>query len=501
MKWLPLLCALCLLAAAADAHAEPGREHGPVEPVPLPSQARSALARASDYLRSISTEGGYLWRYSPDLRHRLGEEIATPTQIWVQPPGTPTLGEAFLRAYAVTREPRYLGQARAAALALVRGQLQSGGWDYVVEFAPEKRPAWAFRSDPAAAAPGQQNISTYDDDNTQSALRFLLAFVAAAPSAPDQRDADIRDCLQYGLRKLMEAQYPNGGWPQRWNGTPHAPSARPLLKASYPADYPREQPDTNYTGHYTLNDDTQSDAIRTLLEANQRTGRSEYLRAAKRGGDFLLLAQLPEPQPVWAQQYDSEMHPAWARAFEPPSVTSNESAHVVGLLLELFLMTGDPRYIERVPAAIAWFKRSALSPGLWSRLYELQTNRPIYGDRDKRIHYTLQEVSEERRTHYAWQSGFGIPALIERAEQLLHGGRKKWLATQQPATLTPAQKAARAAELEPAVREVIAAQDAQGRWITPAGRKYQGLDGPWVEMGTFNAHLRTLCDYLEAAPR
>lgn len=491
MKPLRLLCALCLLAAApSDAPA-----------APLASQARSALVRATDYLRSISTEGGYLWRYSPDLKRRLGEEIATPTQIWVQPPGTPTLGEAFLRAYSVTREPRYLGLARAAALALVRGQLKSGGWDYLVEFDPEKRAAWAFRSDPAGAAPGQQNVSTYDDDNTQSALRFLLAFVAAAPSAPDQRDASIRDALHYGLRKLMEAQYPNGGWPQRWDGTPHAQRVQSLLRASYPADYPREQPDANYTGHYTLNDDTQSDAIRTLLEANQRTGRSEYLRAAKRGGEFLLLAQLPEPQPVWAQQYDSAMHPAWARAFEPPSVTSRESAHVVALLLDLYLATGDRRYVEPVPAAVAWFKRSALSPGLWSRLYELQTNRPIYGDRDKRIHYTLEEVSEERRTHYAWQRSFDIPDLIERAEQLLAVGREKWLASHKPAPRTPAQKAARASELEPGVRELIGALDAQGRWITPADRKYQGLDGPWVEMGTFNANLRTLCDYLEVAPR
>jgi PelA/Pel-15E family pectate lyase len=493
MKPLRVLCALCLLVAATS--------QARAEVAPLPSQARSALVRATDYLRSISTEGGYLWRYSPDLKNRLGEEIATPTQIWVQPPGTPSLGEAFLRAYAVTREPRYLELARAAALALVRGQLKSGGWDYLIEFDAEKRVAWAFRSDPAAATPGQNNVSTYDDDNTQSALRFLLAFVDTAKSAPDGRDAGIRDSLQYGLRKLLEAQYPNGGWPQRWAGTPHDVDAQPVLKASYPADYPREQPDANYTGHYTLNDDTQSDAIRTLLDAHRRTGRAEYLRAAKHGGDFLLLAQMPEPQPVWAQQYDSAMHPAWARAFEPPSVTSRESAHVIELLLDLYLTTGDKRYIEPVPAALAWFKRSALSPGLWSRLYELQTNRPIYGDRDKRIHYTLEEISEERRTHYAWQRSFDIPAVIEHAEKVLEAGRKKWQASHKPLPLTPAQKVARAAELEPHVREIIGALDKQGRWITPAARKYQGLDGPWVDMGTFNTNLRALCDYLEVAPR
>src|SRR4051794_40052889 len=193
MKPLQLLCALCLLAAAPSAATSEMR----AEVAPLPSQARSALVRATDYLRSLSTEGGYLWRYSPDLKTRLGEEIATPTQIWVQPPGTPTLGQAFLRAYAVTREPRYLALARAAALALVRGQLVSGGWDYLVEFDAERRKDWSFRSDAAAAAPEQKNVSTYDDDNTQSALRFLLAFLDTAKSAPDARDASIRESLQY----------------------------------------------------------------------------------------------------------------------------------------------------------------------------------------------------------------------------------------------------------------------------------------------------------------
>jgi hypothetical protein len=335
-RW-PLLASLVVLSAAV-ARAE--------EAPPLPARARAALERASGYLRSLSTEGGYLWRYSPDLKHRFGEEPATPTQIWVQPPGTPTIGDAFLRVYAVTREPRYLEAARAAALALVRGQLKSGGWDYVVELDPAKRGAWAYRQAPGAPAQpaaGRQpaNVSTYDDDNTQSALRFLLAFVDAAQAAPDKRDGAIRDSLDFGLSKLLEAQYPNGGWPQRWPGTPHDAASHPVLRASYPKDYPREQPDDNYRGHYTLNDDTQSDAIRTLLEAHRRTGRAEYLKAAKRGGDFLLLAQMPEPQPVWAQQYDAAMHPAWARAFEPPSVTSNESAGVVELLLDQYMSTGD----------------------------------------------------------------------------------------------------------------------------------------------------------------
>jgi len=83
-------------------------------------------------------------------------------------------------------------------------------------------------------------------------------------------------------------------------------------------------------------------------------------------------------------------------------------------------------------------------------------------------------------------------------------GRDKWLASHPfpPPPPSAQEKAARKAELEPKVRGLIAALDDQGRWVTPAGkRKVQGLLGPWIEMGAFDANVRTLCDYLEVAPR
>lgn len=353
----------------------------------LATSARATLGRATDYLRSISAGGGYLWRYSADLKHRAGEEVATATQIWVQPPGTPSVGMAFLRAYAVTKDARHLDAARGAADALARGQLESGGWDYVVDFDPAQRARWNYRHDRGTPAAGatQRNISTYDDDNTQSALRFLLAFLDAAKASPDPRDARIREVLDYGLRKLMEAQYPIGAWPQRWDGKPRDPAAFPVTPASFPASYPRTWQREVYYTHYTLNDNTQRDAILTLIDAHKRTGRAEYLAAAKRGADFLVLAQMPEPQPIWAQQYNGANQPAWARAFEPPAVTAGESVGAMRLLVDLYLEWGDERLVKGLPAAIAWYRRSEVAPGRWARLYELQTNKPIYGDRDGKI--------------------------------------------------------------------------------------------------------------------
>jgi mannose/cellobiose epimerase-like protein (N-acyl-D-glucosamine 2-epimerase family) len=104
---------------------------------PLREQAAEALREATAYFRTrVATEGGYLWRYSEDLTRREGERPATDTMAWVQPPGTPTVGMAFLTAYEATGDRAYLDAARETASALVRGQLRSGGWDYAIEFDP-----------------------------------------------------------------------------------------------------------------------------------------------------------------------------------------------------------------------------------------------------------------------------------------------------------------------------------------------------------------------------
>ena len=449
---------------------------------PSPAAVEGALLKATDYLASIATEGGYLWRYSSDLRERFGENKATATQIWVQPPGTPSVGMAFLEAYNATKDEHHLQAAQAAARALTRGQLVSGGWDYLVEFDRGTRARWDYRADRTGAAdPGarRRNTTTFDDDNTQSALRFLLTLLDVATNRPAAELAPLREALRFGLGKMIEAQYPNGGWPQRYDGTPHDPSKYPVRPARIPQDWPHACPKHDYGGYYTLNDDTQRDCILTLLEAWKRLGDRKYLDAAKRGGEFLIRARLPEPQPGWAQQYNPDMEPAWARAFEPPAVCSAESGGAMRTLVDLFLATGEQRFLDPLPAFVSWLKRSALAPDRWARYYELQTNKPLYGDRDGKVHYTLAEISEERQRGYAWQGGYGIPQTIAYYEAVRTQGKDKYLARQRE------RKGPSKSEEERVVR-ILAQQDAQGRW----------LDGNWVHTRTFITNMRALADYL-----
>lgn len=79
-------------------------------------QAIDTLRKACLFYRSkVATRGGYVYYYSTDLQQRWGEGIATNSQIWVQPPGTPTVGLAYLRAYEATGDPYYIDAARDAA--------------------------------------------------------------------------------------------------------------------------------------------------------------------------------------------------------------------------------------------------------------------------------------------------------------------------------------------------------------------------------------------------
>ena len=75
--------------------------------------------------------------------------------------------------------------------------------------------------------------------------------------------------------------------------------------------------------------------------------------------------------------------------------------------------------------------------------------------------------------------------------------RTAWLAAQTPKTLTAAQRAARAESMEKQVRTVIAAQDAQGRWITRGKLETRGMTfGDRVETRTFIDHIGVLSAYL-----
>jgi PelA/Pel-15E family pectate lyase len=163
--------------------------------------------------------------------------------------------------------------------------------------------------------------------------------------------------------------------------------------------------------------------------------------AADRGIECLLKLQIVENgvKTAWAQQYDAlTLEPTSARNYEMASLTSDESYPVAEFFMQLPNPT--PAEVAAVHAAAAWFTKveifgyrygsgnfggdrnnpdgrklmavSGAGP-IWSRYYQIGTDKPIFGDRDKSIHDDVNELSRERRNGYSWYNTAGIATLAE----------------------------------------------------------------------------------------
>jgi PelA/Pel-15E family pectate lyase len=452
----------------------------------LPNQAAQALRHAVDfYHHQVSSHGGYVYRYSADLQKREGEGKTGPDSVWVQPPGTPAVGLAYLDAYERTREPSLLEAAKAAGECLLQGQLRSGGWNASIEFAPEARARFAYRVDPPRKK-RQFNVTTFDDDKTQSALRFL----ARLDQALGFQDARVHEAITFALDAVLKAQFPNGAWPQGYDAFPD-PSQYPVKPASYPEAWPRKHPGGDYWVYYTFNDNAIGDTIDALLMAADVYREPRYREAALKAGEFTLQAQMPDPQPAWAQQYDFDMHPVWARKFEPPAISGGESQGILRALLRLYVETGDRKFLQPVPRAVAYLRRSALPDGQLARFYELQTNKPLYLTRQ----YELTYDDRDMPTHYAFKVASSLEELSRQYDRL--------------APLTPPQlaelRAAKSgqvritAKLEAQVREVVAALDERGAWVEDGRLRYHGEADDTrrvIDSTTFIKNLGLLSRYL-----
>lgn len=451
----------------------------------LPAEVLTAMRDATSFYREqVASHGGYVYFYADDLSQRWGEGPATPDQIWVQPPGTPTVGMAYLEAYQATGEPVYLEAATAAAEALVYGQLDSGGWTNLVDFNPRSPRVAKYRNGKGSG----KNYSSFDDGQSQSALSLLINVDAAL----DFKHQAIHEAAQIGLAAVLGAQFPNGGFPQVWTGPV---AAQPVVQANYPDyDWRTEGRIKNYWDMYTLNDNVTGYIAQTLIDAHRIYGGNRYRAALGKLGDFLVLAQMPEPQPGWAQQYNYAMQPIWARKFEPPGVSGDESQEVLETLMRIAGATGDKKYLEPIPRALAWLERSQLSDKQIARYYELKTNRPLYMTR-RGDTYTLTYNDDGLPAHYGWKTEPRIARIKQQHQALLASAT---LATLAPAPATrPSQ---------PQVRRILATLDEQGRWVSTyrgerlVGQAKMPLGARYLSSELFSRNLTVLSAFVAAGP-
>ncbi|HEX9931821.1 MAG TPA: pectate lyase [Allosphingosinicella sp.] len=338
---------------------------GAAQPALAQSRAEieRTMKRATRFMvEEVSTNGGYVWSYLPDMSRRWGEIEAYPSMIWVQPPGTATMGNLFLDAYHATGDDYYYQAAEQVGSALVWGQHPSGGWNYFIDFAGEAstrrwyetigRNAWRMEEFQHYGA-----NATFDDAGTSEAMQFLLRLYV------EKRDPRWRPAVERSIDFVLESQYPIGGWPQRY---PHS--------ESYPA----------YARLITFNDDVAAENIRFLLMAYQALGETRVMDAIVRGMNVFLVTQLGPPQPGWALQYGLDLQPSGARSYEPNALVTHTTAANIRQLMNFYRLTGETKFLARIPEALDWLDSVRLPAGqergnrAFPTFIEIGTNRPIY---------------------------------------------------------------------------------------------------------------------------
>jgi hypothetical protein len=361
--------------------------------------------------------------------------------------------------------------------------MATGGWGSDFDYDPRSAHKHHFRRDIEAGdtdPAGRHGDSTLDDQKTQSALRFLLELTHCDACKDDK---DLRAALKFGFDGLIAAQAPNGGWPQHYRG-PADPKA-PVKKPSLPNPWPHKWPGIDYTGFYTLNDNNIKVAIQLMLRAYELEKDERYLASAKKGGDFLLLAVLPDPQPVWAQQYNQEMEPVWARKFEPPAACTVETLGALGALNDLYLATNDAKYLAPIKPALAWLEKVKLKDGRWARFYELGTDRPLYC---KAGTYEVTFEDTDLPTHYGFKTESSFERNMTKLKDTLSQDRAEVLRKRADPD-SPKRWASRAKSEVDAVKKALHTQDKKGWW----------LKGDQIDAGLFVEHFESMASYVKAA--
>ena len=464
---LVLACVVAAFASQPFAQATPDR-----------AAVIAAMKKATAYMMDkVSYKGGFVWNYLPDKSRQWGEMEAYPTMIWIQPPGTPVVGHLLLDAYHATKDEYYYHAAEQVASALQFAQHPAGGWNYMADFAGEAslkkwydtvgKNGWRLEE-----FQHYYGNATFDDAGTAESSKFFLRMYL------EKKDPKYKVTLDKAIKFVLDSQYPIGVWPQRY---PPAPAA-PL----------HGMPD--YTGYATFNDEVAAENMDFLLLCYQALGDEKWLDPIIRGMNAFIVTQMGQPQPGWGLQHTLDLLPAAARSYEPKSLTTHTTAINLQLLVRFYRLTGETKFLARIPEAIDWLESLQLPAGVAPpgrnvpTFIALGTNKPIYVHRegsnvvngryyfDENPKNTLQHYSSFRNVNIAAlrkmyaDAKATPPAEVVKTSPLKLGAGK-----------VPIEKYFAVGEAKgDNAAKILASLNEQGYWLAPLGynsHPYKG-DGP-----------------------
>lgn len=278
-------------------------------------------------------------------------------------------------------------EAKALGADILKYQLKDGGWRKDMANEELTSGSWAK--------------STLDNDTTTSQIRVLAKLYENTGNKKY-----LKACLN-GIDLLLEGQYSNGGWPQVFDdaGTYHA--------------------------HITYNDGAMIHVLYLLKEVSEKSGDFKFVSddyaekaavAVEKGVECILETQIVVDgvKTAWCQQHDEfTLKPTNARAFEPAAISASESVGIVNFLKSL--PNKSDEVVESINSAIKWMDEVKIygikiiktdddrivvedpeAGPIWARFYQIETNKPVFGDRDGSVHYDMMKISQERREGYSW---------------------------------------------------------------------------------------------------
>ncbi len=341
---------------------------------------------------------------------------------------TPTMPKEGRGGLALNKPAEWFATDEAKKIAdnVVSFQTPAGGWSKNMNYADHARqPGERFAPGNAASAataavtaaahsedndkpadPSWHYVGTFDNNATTSQIRFLAKIATALG---ERSGEPYRAAVRRGLDYVFAAQFPNGGFPQV---------------------YPLEG---GYHDAITYNDNALINILEFLRDVADAKAdfafvsaevRARATAALDRSLACILATQIVVDgrRTVWCQQHDAlTLAPTSARNYEMPSQSGSESDDV--MLYLMGIPSPSPAVVTAVHAAAAWFKKTEMhgvafrrdpatgdrallkdpaQTSLWARYYEIGSDRPLFGDRDKSIHDDVSEISKERRNGYSW---------------------------------------------------------------------------------------------------
>jgi PelA/Pel-15E family pectate lyase len=260
---------------------------------------------------------------------------------------------------------------------------------------------------------GDESVTTFDNGATHSQIEYLAEAYAKT------KDERYKNAYVQGVRFILTAQYANGGWPQFY-------------------------PDSSgYRKYITFNDGAMGGVMTVLRDIVYNEPKFSFIdeglrkkseTAFQKGLQCIEECQIVvgHTPTVWCQQHDNvDLHPQSARKFEPAALCSQESSDLVLLLMSI--PSPSKKVIDVIHHAVTWFRKIRLfgirvetvkapktkfmyhtvdfdrvvthdstAPPIWARMYDIQTGKPLFCNRDAKPVYSLAEVDRERRTGYSW---------------------------------------------------------------------------------------------------